>query len=143
MKSKLWVMILVVLTAGFSTAADCGCVSGECGSSAARPESSSRPACHHEEAESKPASHQGCCGKCQIEKTAVLGPSATHTLSPQPKPSHVPAEAIAGPSAPTVRVAATAAFLFEAPPGFFTDHILGTSLALRAPPPSSLPFFEF
>lgn len=130
-----WGMIFLLagtLAAGLS----CGCVSGDChGASSIK--QSGAPKCHHDSTETraKDSSRKECCGKCQIEKAAVL-------FGKNLSLGALPSENVAARTLGSAEVLEAGDRLpahwegYSPPDTFFTQHILNFTFSFRAPPQS-------
>ena len=136
MKKKYASLMMVFLLANASLdGTACLCVSADCsGSSGAR--EAKTPQCHHAAA---PTPSQGqaprnCCGKCQLEKRAVLAPEGTPLAGISSKQGFIEIGAFSdlkkGMPFPVLSKKGGTDFS----PLFFTELILNTTFAFRGPP---------
>ena len=120
---------------------DCSCFFENCGPQTGHPAPPHVPSCHHEGTQNREKpSDQGCCQKCRIEKTAILSFPALYfdplrTRTTVASSGMVLSKTLKG-KTPFIDANGIAR---HSPPGFFVGHVLGASLALRAPPEKSLP----
>ncbi|MFH0984092.1 MAG: hypothetical protein V1882_01000 [Candidatus Omnitrophota bacterium] len=136
MKKKWLSAILAMCVLGtFSGVGDCECRGVDCGfvSQAIRSEAfHCQPAAAH--AERRDPSGEECCGKCGIEKAAVLSRKISFAGDVRPWSEFVEIQYSPGIHSKIEPLLFFKGELFESPPGFFEQHILGTTFSFRAPP---------
>jgi len=132
-KNCLAIFIAISVFGSFPGALECPCADADChfGSSA---DPALIPQCHQASAHAKDNGPTECCGKCRIEKTAVL--ESKFLPSHDPRFSKIPAAF----KTPAVIQLTIVQPVFErrellgSPPAFFERHILNTTYSFRAPP---------
>ena len=136
MKRKcLSVLIALCVFSAFPSALSCQCVFEDC-HSVSEAVQAKIPQCHHAATPAKAGERTGkeCCGKCQIEKAAVL----SNDLSPahEVRSSNTSAEikSFSDFHASLRHPALFQGEFFGSPPGFFEQHILNATFSFRAPP---------
>jgi hypothetical protein len=132
-RNCLAIFIAVCVLGSFPGALECQCVDADCrfGVSAAP---APVPRCHQVPTHAKESDPKACCGKCRIEKTAVLEskflPSHDSRFSKMPVASRIPA----GIQRTIIQPVFEYQELCGSPPSFFEQHILNTTYSFRAPP---------
>jgi|GEM_PF-3993041 len=136
MKKKLLSLLTAVCVfIVFPNAAICQCVGADC-SFVAKEIQASVPQCHPAAAQAKEgrSSREECCGKCRIEKAAIL--SSDFLISGDIRAKSASAEDVSFvdfhpkvQSPPFFR-----SEYAESPPGFFERYVLNTTFSFRAPP---------
>lgn len=127
-------MALCVLSA-FPSVLSCQCVDADCGS-VSKSIQASVLQCHRVATQTKERDpfRKECCGKCQIEKTAVL--SNKFFAANDVRPKNILMEM--SPFASFYSKIRPPAFFrkrsSESPPGFFKRHVFGATLSFRGPP---------
>ena len=128
-------MLVFCLINATQMALGCACLFADCGtpSSAAH---SATPLCHHKttSAKEKARSKGDCCGKCQIEKTAVFSKELFYFGDFSGK--NIPAiSAVTTDVFQQSRLSAALQIRFHSPPPqFFINRIFPSALSFRAPP---------
>lgn len=123
-----------LLTGAWVAGLACACFPGDCQAAAAAPRVTTAP-CHHDGAQTqaKDPARQDCCGKCQIERWAVLTPKAPVLSAALPGDAATDVPLIA--SAPGAGRAFPRNGIDRGPPqNFFTRHVLNTTFSFRGPP---------
>ena len=136
MKKKGFSVLIAVCVFGtFPSALNGQCVGEGCGS-VPKMIQASVPQCHHTAVPTKEASspRKECCGKCQIEKAAVLSSDLFPTNDVRHKNTLAQIRAFTGFDS---KIRHLSFFYTEypgSPPGFFEQHVLNTTFSFRAPP---------
>ena len=127
-------MIACMLSAS-SSVLNCQCVDADC-SFAPKAIPSNDPPCHHAAAPAHQAgsSNKECCGKCQLEKAAVLSNELLLAREALPRNAWETIKSFVGVSPKIERPSFFYSEFSESPPGFFERHILNTTFSFRAPP---------
>ncbi|MFH1209134.1 MAG: hypothetical protein V1673_06250 [Candidatus Omnitrophota bacterium] len=136
MKKKcLSVVVAVCVFGTFPGLSNCQCVGADCGS-VPKAIQAKVPQCHSaaSQAGGEGPSHKECCGKCRIEKAAVL--SSEFSLTGDVRHGNTLAEvrSFADFHSKIRNPSFFQGKFFESPPGFFEQHVLNTTFSFRAPP---------
>ena len=135
MKKYLSIFIAVAVFGASPNVLSCRCVDRDC-VSVPKTIQAHVPQCHPAAAQARgnDPTHKECCGKCQIEKSAVL----VSELSPVSDVCHrntlVEIRSFADFHAKIHCPYFSHGKFPESPPGFFEQHILNTTFSFRAPP---------
>ena len=136
-KNFLSVFMAVCVFSAFPGAVNCFCVTGDC-HSVSQTIRGEALQCHLATAAPKGENHsgEGCCGKCRIEKTAVL---ASGLLQGNDFRQRNVSEEMK--SSVDFHINPRHVFSFqkksqEFPPGFLTRYVLSSTFSFRGPPAS-------
>jgi len=136
MKQKyLSAFLAVCVFIAFPSVLHCQCVGSDCGSS---PKSlqAKTPPCHPAAAPAKGRDSSGseCCGKCRIEKAAVLSEELSPVNEIRSGNTLVEIKSFSDFHLKLRRPSVFRGESQESPPGFFEQHVLNTTFSFRAPP---------
>lgn len=114
---------------------NCQCLISDCSSAVtALDVLDKKPHCHHEAA-TTPRAPKECCGKCQIEKNAVLFRDFLASIQNIFQPGlSAKDKAFVKFSEPLKKAVLFLARLRSPPQPFFTQHILTVTFGFRSPP---------
>ena len=133
MKRKyLSLFLAVCLFSAFPSALDCQCVDADCGS-VPKVIQAEAPRCHPA-AKGEDPSRKECCGKCQIEKTAVLENKFLSAQDLRFGSTPFEIKFSTGFYSKPERQSFLSGRSLGFPSGFFTQHVLNTTFSFRAPP---------
>ncbi|MDD5226424.1 MAG: hypothetical protein PHV97_04470 [Candidatus Omnitrophica bacterium] len=136
MKKKcLSALIALCVLSAFPSVLNCLCTTGDCGL-ASRSIQSKTPQCHHANAPSKTedGSRKECCGKCRIEKAAVLSNELSPVHEVRLRNTSAEIQFFSDFHASIRHPTLFQGEFFGSPPGFFEQHILNATFSFRAPP---------
>jgi len=125
----------VCVFSAFPSVLSCQCVDADCGSvpkSIQVKAPHCNPAAAHSEGRS--SSNKECCGKCRIEKAAVLSNDLSPASDVRYRNTLAEIKSFADFHAKLQRTSFSKGEFPESPPGFFEQHILNTTFSFRAPP---------
>ena len=136
-KKYLSALMAVCLFSAFPSALNCQCMDTGCGfvSKAVRtnvPQCHPHPVAVHSKENGNSAKE--CCGKCRIEKTAVLSNEFSPLSDIRPGNTLEEIKSFADFYSKIQRPSFFQEGSAESPPGFFAEYILNTTFSFRAPP---------
>jgi hypothetical protein len=134
-KKYLSVIMAVCVFSAFPTALSCQCVDADC-SFVSKTIRAKVPRCHPPVSQTRGgnSSRQECCGKCQIEKAAVLSNGLSPVSDIRHRNTLVEIRSFADLGSQLQKPSFFQREFPESPPGFFAQHILNTTFSFRAPP---------
>jgi hypothetical protein len=135
MKKYLAVLMAVCVFSAFPSVLSCQCVDADCSSVPKSIQTKVTP-CHPAAAPSRGRSNSNkeCCGKCRIEKAAVLSNDLLPASDVRPRNTLAEIKSFADFRAKLQRPSFFQGEFPEAPPGFFEQHVLNITFSFRAPP---------
>ena len=136
MKKSCWAIFIVVcLVSAFPGVLNCQCVDANCGS-VPKAIQTNVPQCHPAAAQTKGVDHsrKECCGKCRIEKAAVLSNEFSPVSDVRHRETLAEMKFFADFHSKIQRPSFFQGEFPEGPTGFFGQHILNTTFSFRAPP---------
>lgn len=136
MKKKYFSVFMVVcMLVAAPGVLNCRCVDADCGA-ASQAIRAHTPQCHAGAAQKQGEDpvRKECCGKCRIEKAAVLSGELSPSGDVRPRNTFAEIEAFVD-FHPKIRHLSFSQERFsESPPGFFEKNVLNTTFSFRAPP---------
>jgi len=125
----------VYVLGAFPSIAVCQCVDADCGV-VSMPVKANALRCHRvaTQAKERDPSRKECCGKCQIEKAAVLSHEFFTSGDVRSKNTFIEMDPWGGFYSKIQPPSFFQKGFSESPPGFFIQSILNTTLSSRAPP---------
>ena len=136
MKKKGWALFIAVsVFSAFSGALNCQCADADC-SFAAQAIHAKAPRCHYAAAQAKGEnpSRKECCGKCRVEKAAVLSDELLLGREALPRNTLAEIKSFTDFYSKIQRLSFSPGTFTESPLGFFEQYILNTTFSFRAPP---------
>lgn len=134
-KKYLSMFMAVCVFSSFPSALSCQCVDADCGSVPMSIQART-PQCHHATVQTKGENptRKECCGKCQIEKAAVLSSEISAFWDVRLGDTWTAIKSFADFCSKLRRPSFSQGEFPESPPGFFEEHILNITFSFRAPP---------
>ena len=134
-KRFLAVFIAICFVGIFPGALNCQCAVADC-HVVPKTIQAKTPQCHHAAAQTggESRSRKECCGKCRIEKAAVLSTGLSQLSEVRHKNTLASIKFFTDSNAKLQRPFFPSRKFPKLPPGFFTQFILNTTFSFRAPP---------
>lgn len=140
MKRSCWAVLIAVCVFGsFPGVLECQCVDADC-SSVPQAVQAKAPRCHPaaSHAKGEKSSRKECCGKCRIEKAAVLSKEFLSLNPFRTRPAAIETKWINVFHSDVPRPFFSREQLFGPSPGFLEQYVLNITFSFRAPPPAAV-----